>query len=310
MAAVVAAALIASLGASPARAWEGIDAVWSEQPVPYWIDADLAPFDDAEARLAIHNAFDTWASVPCTSLRFTYAGRTPEAIAVDARNTVSLVASGWPEPGSPGSLVALRVQDGTILEGDVALDLEGADWRTRGGDGASILDLRAGLVAAVGRMIGLTDSAVQGATLNPDIFGHPAGRALSDDDIEGVCALYPATQGGEGGIGEPCANDGDCAGGNSCVIDASGAYCAPSCPTANACPAGYTCLSFANRKVCARGGCGCAVGRAACVRPRGVLGDRFDRAAATARDSRTNGAPDKTVGPTRTDEGELWKPCC
>lgn len=242
--------------AGAAFAWEGAGAVWPEMPVSFAIGSDVAPFTDPAATEAVLAAFATWEAVPCTSARFTYLGRTDAPVGVDGVTTVTLVGAGWTDL-SP-SATALSTDNGAILEADVGVDVgSGIAWVLAGSDGQTSLDLQAALTREVGHLLGLADSGVDGATMNPALEGHPDARTLSDDDIEGVCTLYPALAAGEGQLGDGCANDIDCAGDFVCLLDGGRAYCAAPCANGRCAP-GHACLQFAERQLCAEGGCGCA----------------------------------------------------
>jgi hypothetical protein len=185
-----------------------------------------------------------------------YVGRSPAPLReVDQQNVVSLVPAGWTNPGPLG--VQAILDGATRIEVDVALDAEGTAWAVTGADGVETLDLQAGLTTVVGQLLGLGDSEDPESTMHPDRLGSPSARSLSDDDVTGICTLYPAVLPGEGRLGDPCADRTSCDDGLECVVDATEAYCAPTCP-AGQCPDGYVCLGFEGRRTCAKGGCSCA----------------------------------------------------
>lgn len=254
MGAMVASLL--ALWAVPALAWQAVGSVWPTAEVTYAVGTDLAPFDDAAAMSAVFGAFAAWEGVPCSAIRFAYDGRTAAPVGADGRTTVTFSHGDWTlaEP----THTALQADGTLIVEGDVLLDLSsGSGWALSGADGVTSLDVQAALAHEVGHLLGLGDSDVEGATMNPAAIGHPDGRTLSEDDVEGLCALYPAAIAGEGALGDACTSDLDCGTAFMCLVEAGRGYCAPPCPDGR-CPGGYACLKFQENPVCAVGGCGCA----------------------------------------------------
>ncbi|MEZ4235073.1 MAG: matrixin family metalloprotease [Myxococcota bacterium] len=246
--------------ASTAHAWTAEGPLWGEPPIPYWIAADVGPYDEAATLAAIHAAFATWSSPACTSVRFLYQGRVEAPLmATDGLTVVTVVGQGWPQPDLSPAYTQLTAPEARILEADVALDAEGVAWSLGDdADGNSVLDLQAGLVTQVGHLLGIGDSEVLEASMNPALLGAPDARTLSDDDVAAVCSLYPTTAPGAGELGDPCVNDDSCAEGHECVLEVGRSYCSPTCTTEAQCPAGYTCLRFVDHRVCAVGGCGCS----------------------------------------------------
>lgn len=245
--------------AATAAAWDSVGATWSEMPVPYWISEDLGPVDDAATVAAITAAFDTWAAVDCADIAFAFQGRSDSAFGVvDGKNTIALIPSGWPEDPALVTLPALTYDGATMVEADLAVNTEDHVWVLDGADGRTRLDLQAGMTHEIGHLLGLWHSTVADATLNPLLAGDPEGRTLADDDVEGICTLYPFTADGAGALGDACTASSDCADPNVCVADGAEQYCAPSCPDGT-CPASYTCLEVGGDEgVCAKAtGCGC-----------------------------------------------------
>ncbi|MCO4747628.1 MAG: hypothetical protein KC912_22725 [Proteobacteria bacterium] len=109
--------------------------------------------------------------------------------------------------------------------------------------------------------MGLWHSNELGATMNPAMNGHPDGRSLESDDLEGLCALYANTS-GDGEFGETCADESNCDDSLICLLDGAEQYCTQTCP-GGGCPDGYDCVDAGGERVCAKAltsGCGCHTG--------------------------------------------------
>src|SRR6185369_6860027 len=172
------------------------------------IPSDLAP---AAVDLAIRQAAETWTAAGCTGLQLSYAGRTSIAAAAgDGRNTIQWV-SGWKERGFPRQAPGLTdVQylknangNWIIAEADIYLNLD-FDWSTDAPT-AQRKSVLAVLTHELGHLIGLmhvcepngSDGApvcADSAQFNGEVM-YPIYSAsqtvLTDDDLAGVCFLYP-----------------------------------------------------------------------------------------------------------------------
>jgi hypothetical protein len=250
-----------------AFAWDQVGATWpaSAFPIPYWVSDDLGPdLDDAEALGAIQAAFDTWSSVECANVGFTYMGRTSDATWGDAdgKNVVFFLSASWPAEASLVSAPSL-LYDGTVMnEADIALNGHDYAWSVTSADGRSRMDVQGSVTHEIGHMLGLWHSTADGATLNPSMDGNPEARSLETDDTTGLCTLYAATS-GNGAMGDPCTETTDCQDGLLCLADGNDRYCSSACDDATACPDGYECLDAGEGTgACAvasdEGGCGCA----------------------------------------------------
>jgi hypothetical protein len=150
-----------------------------------------------------------------------------------------LVAQGWLERGLPsgrGATTDVQVrQVGTtaeIAEADIYVNLENFEF----GDAPDGLDRRGVLTHEIGHLLGLlhpceidasppTPACTSSAESEASVLypSYNARTTLSDDDVQGLCALYPA-------VGCPLS----CGISRRCVADqciaCGNADCAPSCP--------------------------------------------------------------------------------
>ena len=260
-----------------ALAYDSIGATWADDTVTVHLSDELGSLDEAAVEEALQAAIAAYNDVACSGLTLVYGGRASGTFgAVDGQNLVFVMTDSWPEDPGLLSTPSIYVDGGEIVEVDIALNAQGYAWAANGANGTSVFDLQAGFTHELGHLLGLWHSSVEGASLNPAMAGNPEARSLEEDDIAGLCALYPAVADGEGAFGEACAENADCAAGLFCLADGEARYCSQDCEDDAACPRDYVCLDLAEGGACAveakSGGCGCASTRPAAAGLLGLLG--------------------------------------
>jgi hypothetical protein len=235
----------AALAGEPAR-WPD-----AEFPLSYWVGADLhaAGVDDGKAVAAIARAFQTWQAVECFDAQFVLAGRVEDTLygdPADGLDVVYMVGAHWPgDPLMPSASRTVVGEDGFIREADVALNAEGFRY-SADGDGHAALDIESAVAHEIGRILGLEESVVPGATMNPAMVGQPDGRSLEESDVAAACALYVSIGDTAGSSrteqGDACTRSDDCTDGFVCVVDNGEQYCAERCGTGVECASGTSCL--------------------------------------------------------------------
>lgn len=184
---------------------------WPQRTLRYVINEagsnEVGPQDTIGA---IQRAFFSWASPSCTDLYFIYDGLSsakqtnltrPLGSDPDGQNMV-IWRESWPPAGAEeGSLTADMVSvtrltfiasTGEIVDGDI--DLNGHDhyWSATDQAGSVNVDIESVLAHEIGHLIGLDFSQNADAVMYGDIReGDIAGRELHQDDVEGVCHIYP-----------------------------------------------------------------------------------------------------------------------
>ena len=190
---------------------------WDVDRVVYRINevgtSDLA-FDDVTA--AIQRSFDTWSDVACSGLRLVYGGLTSEnRVGFDQdsvqtnSNVVMFIDSGWRHQGAALALtsVTYSMTTGEIVDADIELNDQSFTFTTSDVPGEIEIDLENTVTHEAGHVVGFDHSSVAEATM---LATAPPGeiqmRDLHQDDIDGLCAVYPS--GGQGGDND---EDDDCA---------------------------------------------------------------------------------------------------
>jgi Cys-rich repeat protein len=272
---LVVAALLVS---PPALAWVSMDGntsppnpVWASTPVHWSMNQNgSADMGVATSETVCLDSFASWSAPSCTSWATVYDGTTP-AMPGGSGQVVGWQESGWPY-GS-GAIGVTSVAFGgpsTIVHADITFNGVNYTWTTSGGGGSSV-DAQSIATHEMGHFLGLGDLYGGGCAGEPTMCGIYSGgtgaRTLAADDIDGVCALYPAPA---------CTGDGDCPAGQRCVdgfcVEApepgdpcdpctahedcggdsdlclsgfpdGGMYCGKACASPADCPTGYDCIA-------------------------------------------------------------------
>ncbi len=147
-------------------------------------------------------AFDRWGGVECSRLQLLYAGRTDNAAAEvtedDAKNMNLIVwrDEDWPSSASSMALAVTSVtfdtSNGKIVDADVEFNSATHDFSTSTPPKPNHTDLLNTLVHEVGHFIGLDHTPVSEATMYASAAeGETKKRTLEQDDIDGICHIYP-----------------------------------------------------------------------------------------------------------------------
>jgi hypothetical protein len=190
--------------------------VWPGKCVSYALARAASQYVSQEAATDIAaRAFDAWQSITCPD-----SGEPPSIITAEAFgptgcsraeysdtganvNAVLFRDSVWPYPESEDALgltnVAFNPVTGVIVDADIEVNgtepLSISDELPQSG-----YDLQSILTHEVGHFLGLAHSRDPNAVMRPTYNGGTESlRIPSDDDIAGICSIYPANR-----IAEPC----------------------------------------------------------------------------------------------------------
>ena len=209
-AALVVASLVATFAA---RGWEqtfssgGRPLGWSTSCY-YWslnrAGSEDVPIETLETSLRA--AYDAWEAPACSYFEFVETARAAvaeQAFHEDAGNANLVVfrdaPGSWPYSPAIVALTSVHYDPptGEIRDADVEMNGELFTFAAQDSypEGAASIDLQSTLTHEIGHTLGLDHSDVAGATMAP--YGSPGQtikRDLAEDDIDGLCAMYPIAQ--------------------------------------------------------------------------------------------------------------------
>ncbi|MCZ7686184.1 MAG: M10 family metallopeptidase domain-containing protein [Sandaracinaceae bacterium] len=225
-AACIALASLALLGPSRALAWTcgfgsgdplragGLRGrLRAARPLP---DRRAAPGLDPERVISeVHRALEAWTQPECTGLRVQYEGR------VEGTPTAPLVIEWVPRASShtitnAGGCIASATLRGNA---EFAWNVDGESSRTT--------DVYRFTLRAAGMAFGLGHSSDRTAVMG----SFDTRDTLADDDVVGICSLYPASGWPGRGVCAPCTTDVLCGEGNLCLGYPEGRFCGRACAT-------------------------------------------------------------------------------
>lgn len=186
----------------------GVELRWPKSCLSYGVQRDGSENDDIDfdtARQIVSAAFDTWLSADCGG------GQGPSVAikdmgAINCRkaeynqdqanaNIILFRDDDWPYVNSVYTALALttltyNVKNGEIYDADIEVNAFGA--RLTVTDSGVIDDFPSIITHEIGHFLGLSHSNVPAATMRPGYNQSETDlRTLDDDDVAGLCAVYP-----------------------------------------------------------------------------------------------------------------------
>ncbi len=266
------AVLLTTLAAGTACAWNATGFRW-RLPLSYEVNTQSSRELGRDATLgAVQASYDSWEAPACSGYVSRFAGETANSWrSGDGRNTLIWIYDRNQRPrelASPSTIgVTLSLSQGQQgVDGDILFNGIDHSWTT-GNPGRGEVDAQSIITHETGHQLGLNHTPVQAATMYAAYLGGTGARSLHDDDIAGVCGLYPSDVApecvedvdcpgeqicrvgecadpgavGEGAVGDPCGPQGECAAGNFCVGDQQTReyFCTRQCGAG--CPQGWGC---------------------------------------------------------------------
>jgi len=216
---------------TPAGTWES-----SKLPLTFFLAPPASRDLGDAAGPELDVAARTWGRPACTAFRARFGGVQAVTPGDDGISAVFFHDTAWPEELVPNALAQTIIhEDGTGNLHDADVHVNGAAFRLSIDGAGGTQDIRSVLVHEIGHALGLGHSTDTRATMNLSGSGL-RWRSLEQDDVDGVCALYPGT-GSQGCDAEPCPADFVCVA-SACQRRGEHAdVCAPCAPAPGACEA-------------------------------------------------------------------------
>lgn len=235
-------------------------ATWSasNQPLSYWINQNgSADIPMSQLQPLISDSFGAWGEPCCSSYAASYQGTTTETA---TQNSGKVVLS-WEERSWPTQMGSVNVTIGVTLtqvysncqiaNAPILFNGVGFQFCT---SGAGCTDMQSIATHEIGHNLGLGHSSQRDATMYASYSGGTGSRSLSQDDIAGVCSLYPGSCGcssdadcgpnqvcsGGQCAQAPCTSNADCSDGKECNTS-TGDCEVPTCSSDTDCQSGYIC---------------------------------------------------------------------
>ncbi len=213
------AALVAALWSAPAYAYEctrtaidsGPSLIWSVRVVRWVLDGRLSPqiSDRAGTQAAIEASFKTWNDVPCSDFEFVLSEMRSGASAGAPKggpyeNVVTFVPTGWPYDKEIIALTTSAFDDrtGQIFDADIEINDQYFDFflpEQACVKATGRMDLQNTITHEVGHVIGLDHPPMTAQYEEATMYASAppceiTKRTLADDDMAGLCAIYPIGQ--------------------------------------------------------------------------------------------------------------------
>ncbi len=184
----------------------GFPLSWASSCVTFNVQKDAAASEgiDYDAfRGAVERAFATWSDARCES------GDAPSldihvtgSVVCDTSeynstlgnaNIVMFREESWPYAGSEDALGITRLRfdpdTGELWDADIEINAVEGDFSV--GNPVTAVDLDSVLTHEAGHALGLSHTTVMGATMRAGYTNDDSMRTLEQDDIDGICAIYP-----------------------------------------------------------------------------------------------------------------------
>ena len=215
--------LILVMAAAPAaRAYvrekaqgSGKDLYWSAMPLTFTINSTCAGSAASTSACleTVKTSFEKWTAPSCTYLAFDYQGETSRTdVGYDpdhpAQN-INLVIwhfDKWPYEASGIGLTTTTYQTetGEIVDADMEYNGVNFHFAILDTPDPNFTDIANTVTHEAGHFIGLDHTSDPHSTMYPTApYGEINKRDLSQDDIDGVCAIYPGTK-ADGGENHDC----------------------------------------------------------------------------------------------------------
>ena len=162
----------------------------------------------------VSDSYAAWSDPNCSQVSYRYEGETQGNFTTgDQLNTlIWQCGNRFPRELGGASTIGVTLSSSygnQAIDGDIVFN--GIDHRwVVGASSYGQVDAQSIITHEVGHQLGLDHSPYQDATMYAAYLGGNGARSLSNDDIAGICSLYPS------GAQADCLNDNQCGNGQRC----------------------------------------------------------------------------------------------
>lgn len=185
---------------------------WTKLPVRYKINQNGSKYfsNISTIETIFKDSFKAWEEPCCSNFRAQYDGLTSlTATNNQGQIILSFAENNFPREYGGSETIAVTLmyfyQNCTIQEAPILFNGFNHQFKNDGRD----VDLQSVATHEVGHLLGLDHSNLNRATMYYAYTGGTSARKLHDDDIQGVCALYPRVC--------SCTKDSECPGEEKCI---------------------------------------------------------------------------------------------
>ncbi len=176
---------------------------WPTSCVHYHIrEVTSTDADPGQTYVAIQESFNSWSNPMCSYARFVYAGQTNEERvgynqhtgAAGNGNVIVFRDTNWAHAAQILALtsVTFRPSTGEIVDADIELNSFHNVLSTTSNPDLVQIDIANTITHETGHFLGLDHSTVPESTMFETApLGELKKRSLEQDDIDGLCAVYP-----------------------------------------------------------------------------------------------------------------------
>lgn len=195
---------------------EPLNIYWANPCITYYVNREgSSSFGGLSGELLdiVEASFKTWENVSCGSLQFALGGltcnrnigREDQNITGGNQNLIVWVEDNW-EYSSDAIAITVVSPDpktGEILDADIAMNGQHFNFANLASFNDTLADVQNTLTHEIGHLVGFNhENSIPEATMYPDAQpGELIKRDLHEDDIAGLCEVYPVT--GAQGICQP-----------------------------------------------------------------------------------------------------------
>ena len=228
---------------------------WSKNAMPVeWKLSEKCSSDLSFSKCyqAMQDSFDTWSNVSCSYMQWQYGGTTTLDSSswggftwqVDGVNLMVWEEKDWPNDmdGAIAVTAPIFQRYGVALFQDTDIMFNGVDFIWGVGGEINRMDVANIATHEIGHALGLDHSSDRSATMYyATSQGITANRSLAQDDINGICAIYPLAEAPDAEVGDPCGKVCTSTTGFYCATVGDDQMCTKSCSEDSDCPDGYLC---------------------------------------------------------------------